>query len=70
MTPEFVVNFAQEAIKVTLLVSMPMLLLGLIVGVLISIFQAFVDGQVGANTLGDIVFRNLCFAYSSSKTLK
>jgi flagellar biosynthetic protein FliQ len=40
MTPEFVVNFAQEAIKVTILVSMPMLLSGLIVGLAISIFQA------------------------------
>jgi len=40
MTPEFVVNFAQEAIRVTILVSMPMLGLGLIVGLAISIFQA------------------------------
>jgi len=45
MTPEFVVNFAQEAIKVTLLVSMPMLVLGLIVGVAISIFQAVTQIQ-------------------------
>ena len=45
MTPEFVVNFAQEAIKVTLLVSMPMLRLGLIVGVVISIFQAVTQIQ-------------------------
>jgi flagellar biosynthetic protein FliQ len=45
MTPEFVVNFAQEAIKVTLYVSMPMLVLGLIVGVLISIFQAVTQIQ-------------------------
>ena len=45
MTPEFVVNFAQEAIKVTLMVSMPMLLLGLIVGVAISIFQAVTQIQ-------------------------
>ena len=45
MTPEFVVNFAQEAIKITLLVSMPMLLLGLIVGVAISIFQAVTQIQ-------------------------
>jgi len=44
-TPEFVVNFAQEAIKITLLVSMPMLLLGLIVGVAISIFQAVTQIQ-------------------------
>lgn len=45
MTPEFVVKFAQEAIKVTLLVSMPMLLFGLIVGVVISIFQAVTQIQ-------------------------
>lgn len=40
MTPEFVVNFAQEAIRVTILVSMPILGLGLAVGLAISIFQA------------------------------
>ena len=40
MTPEFVVTFAQDAIKTTILVSMPMLGLGLAVGLLVSIFQA------------------------------
>jgi len=45
MTPEFVVTFAQEAIKVTILVSMPMLGLGLAVGLLISIFQAVTQIQ-------------------------
>ncbi len=40
MTPEFVISFAKEAIKVTILVSMPMLGLGLAVGLLIAIFQA------------------------------
>ena len=40
MTPEFVVTFAQEAIKTTILVSMPMLGLGLAVGLMVSIFQA------------------------------
>ncbi len=45
MTPEFVVNFAQEAIKVTIFVSMPMLVLGLIVGLAISIFQAVTQIQ-------------------------
>lgn len=40
MTPEFVVSFAKEAISLTILVAMPMLGLGLIVGLLISIFQA------------------------------
>jgi len=45
MTPEFVVGFAQEAIKVTILVSMPLLGLGLIVGVTVSIFQAVTQIQ-------------------------
>ncbi|MBW1795383.1 MAG: flagellar biosynthesis protein FliQ [Deltaproteobacteria bacterium] len=40
MTPEFVVGLAQEAIKVTILVAMPMLGLGLIVGLAVSIFMA------------------------------
>jgi len=40
MTPDFVVTFAQEAIKTTILVSMPMLGLGLAVGLIVSIFQA------------------------------
>ena len=40
MTPEFVISFGHEAIKVTLLVSLPLLLLGLVVGLAVSIFQA------------------------------
>lgn len=40
MTPQFVVNFAQDAIKVTILVSLPILLMGLAVGLVISVFQA------------------------------
>jgi len=40
MTPEFVVAFAQDAIKTTILVSMPMLGLGLAVGLIVAIFQA------------------------------
>ena len=40
MTPEFVVTFAQEAIKTTILVSMPMLGLGLAVGLIVALFQA------------------------------
>ena len=45
MTPELVVTFAQEAIKTTILVSMPMLGLGLAVGLIISIFQAVTQIQ-------------------------
>jgi len=40
MTPEFVVTFAQEAIKTTILVAMPMLGLGLAIGLVVAIFQA------------------------------
>ena len=40
MTPDFVVAFAQEAIKTTLFVAMPMLGLGLAVGLVVAIFQA------------------------------
>ena len=40
MTPEFVIGFAQEAIKTTIIVSMPLLGLGLVVGLVVSIFQA------------------------------
>jgi flagellar biosynthetic protein FliQ len=40
MTPEFIISLAQEAIKTTILVSMPMLGLGLVIGLAVSIFQA------------------------------
>ena len=40
MSPEFVVGFAKRSIEITLLMSLPMLGVGLIVGVIISIIQA------------------------------
>ncbi|WP_462323953.1 flagellar biosynthesis protein FliQ [Desulfoplanes sp.] len=40
MTPDFVVGFARQAIEVTLSIAMPMLGVGLIVGVIVSIIQA------------------------------
>ncbi len=39
MTPEFVVSLAKESIQITLILAAPMLTLGLIVGLAISIFQ-------------------------------
>lgn len=45
MTPEFVVSFAKEAITLTILLSMPMLGLGLVVGLAVSIFQAVTSIQ-------------------------
>lgn len=40
MTPEFVVDLGQNAVRTVLLVSAPMLLSGLLVGLMVSIFQA------------------------------
>jgi flagellar biosynthesis protein FliQ len=45
MTPEFVITFAQEAIKTTILVSAPILALALAIGLVISIFQAVTQIQ-------------------------
>ncbi len=45
MTPEFIVGIAKETILLTILVSMPMLGIGLAVGLLISIFQAVTSIQ-------------------------
>ena len=40
MTPEFVTGFFMEAMKTAALLSMPVLMVGLIAGVLVSVFQA------------------------------
>jgi flagellar biosynthetic protein FliQ len=40
MTSEFITGFFFEAIKVAILLSAPMLLAGLAVGILVSIFQS------------------------------
>lgn len=40
MTPESVINIVQQAVQVAILVSAPMLLSGLVVGLLVSVFQA------------------------------
>jgi flagellar biosynthetic protein FliQ len=40
MTPQMVVEIGREALTVTLLIAAPMLGFGLVVGVVISIFQA------------------------------
>ncbi len=66
MTPEFVVGFAKEAIELTLTVSMPLLLVGLIVGLVVSIFQAAT--QIQEMTLSFIpkivaMFLALLFAF-------
>lgn len=40
MTPEFITGFFLEAIKTAILLAAPMLAVGLITGVLVSMFQA------------------------------
>ena len=40
MTPEFVIGFGRQAIEITLILALPMLGLGLVVGLMVSIFQA------------------------------
>jgi flagellar biosynthesis protein FliQ len=45
MTPEYLVSLASEAIKLTLLLSAPLLGVGLIVGLVIAILQATTQVQ-------------------------
>lgn len=45
MTPESITSMMSEAIKVTLLVGSPMLLVGLFVGLAISVFSAVTQIQ-------------------------
>ncbi|WP_243544433.1 flagellar biosynthesis protein FliQ [Pseudodesulfovibrio tunisiensis] len=40
MTPEFVVGFARQAIEMTLTISLPMLGIGMAVGIFVSVLQA------------------------------
>ena len=45
MTSDFIIGLAREAIEITLLTSMPVLLVSLVVGVGISLFQAVTQIQ-------------------------
>ena len=40
MTPEFVISLASEAIKTVLLLSLPLLGVGLVVGLIVAVMQA------------------------------
>ena len=40
MTQDFVIGLARQAVEMTLLISLPMLGIGLVVGLVVSIFQA------------------------------
>ncbi len=66
MTPEFVVGFARQAIELTLLISLPMLGVGLGVGLIVSIIQAAT--QIQETTLTFVpkimaIFAALLFAF-------
>ena len=52
MTPEVVMNIGREAIEMTLILSGPLLLAALVIGLIISIFQAAT--QINEQTLSFI----------------
>lgn len=65
MTPESVVTLGQQAIEMTLMISAPLLLIALVIGLLVSIFQAAT--QINEQTLSFIpklvgIFIMLIFA--------
>lgn len=45
MTPEFVIGLARQALETMLMVSLPILLSSLVIGLLISIFQSVTQIQ-------------------------
>jgi flagellar biosynthetic protein FliQ len=45
MSPDFVIGFARQSIEMALTISMPMLGVGLVVGIFISILQAATQVQ-------------------------
>lgn len=45
MTPEFVIGLARQALETMLMVSLPILLVSLVVGLVISIFQSVTQIQ-------------------------
>ncbi|MCH7946399.1 MAG: flagellar biosynthesis protein FliQ [candidate division Zixibacteria bacterium] len=45
MTPQMVVSIAREALMLTLMIAGPMLAIGLIIGLVVSIFQAVTQIQ-------------------------
>jgi flagellar biosynthetic protein FliQ len=45
MTPEFVIGLARQALETMLMVSLPILLVGMTVGLTVSVFQAVTQIQ-------------------------
>lgn len=49
MSPDFVINICRKAVQTTLMCAMPMLMAGMLVGLVVSIFQAAT--QINEQTL-------------------
>lgn len=45
MTPDFIVGFSRQAVETTLLLALPMLGLGMIVGLIVAVFQSVTQIQ-------------------------
>jgi len=52
VSPDLVIDISQQALKVTILLSAPMLMAALLVGLLVGVFQAAT--QINENTLSFI----------------
>ena len=52
MTPEFIMTLGRQAIEVTIMIAAPLLLVALVIGLLVSIFQAAT--QINESTLSFI----------------
>ena len=71
MTPEFVIGFARQSIELTMSISLPMLGVGLAVGVVVSILQAATQIQEMTLTfVPKIIAVFLALLISSSKDRK
>ncbi len=66
MTPEFIVGFARQSIETALMIALPMLGIGMIVGMIIAILQAATQIQEMTLTIVPkiiAVFLALLFAF-------
>lgn len=45
MTPDFIVGFSRQAVETTLMLALPMLGLGMVVGLIVAVFQSVTQIQ-------------------------
>ena len=45
MTPDFIVGFSRQAVETTLMLALPMLGLGMLVGLIVAVFQSVTQIQ-------------------------